>query len=58
MQGCSGFSLGNESCLRGNQTPPSTARSNKKWSRPFGREGTFIADEERSGGVAAIEQPP
>ena len=41
----------------GNQTPPSTARK-KKVVPLFQGQGTFFADEERSGGVAAIEQPP
>jgi hypothetical protein len=40
----------------GNQTPPSTARSKKSGALFQGKE-LFFADEERSGGVAAIEQP-
>jgi hypothetical protein len=38
-------------------TPPSTTRSKKSGARFQGKE-LFFADEERRGGVAAIEQPP
>ena len=38
---------------------PQAPQGAKKSGLAFwGREGTFFADEERSGGVAAIEQLP
>ncbi|WP_139262338.1 hypothetical protein [Flavobacterium degerlachei] len=36
---------------------PKHRKEQKKWC-PFLGQGTFFADEERRGGVAAIEQPP